>query len=339
MTVRKKNRIKSKATANTTSIVKYANTTAKPKKVWVNPETKWIRDKELVADLRIQPEDFVSLVNIFADVGQREVSGYMFQEEGVVKWFFWSGTGTAGNVINKAEDEVKAQIDAGKNGFWVNVQFHTHPGIGTFWSTTDLDNQYERVDMMSDEDEMHVIVFDGACWLVRLFKKSEGVVSYKDGDMYIAGCSDPLPRNIAKPVLVAKPVVVSGAKKPKHSNNGIIAGEWDDWNDWPGGWENEGDWRFDTVDVRVDPGETQEKLESLSMEVIEAYDGAAMENETEVIMKRFAGDKFINFYYLVDIVEKARKDVANRMCEMWEDALAEASTPSSLQPELSGKVA
>jgi hypothetical protein len=231
--------VKTKPVLPTKTPKKWKGKQFKPVVEIVDPMKDWILDKEIHADLAIDVNVFSFMVDWFGENGFNEITGFAYQEEGVLKWATWSDTGSGGSVVNSVDGERKAVLEASKDGYYLNIQWHTHPDLGVFWSITDRVQQAARVKLMGKDNEIHFVVFDGVKWLVRKIITANGVISYNDGKMYLEGADKPLLGERPTPIHTVdrnynwgtwsketKPI--THYKNPDEEK-GIKQGSWQDW--------------------------------------------------------------------------------------------------------------
>jgi len=283
-------------------------------KKWVDPTASWTKNESLCADLKIPASLFMEAATSFAEGGGSEIDGYMYQEDGVVKWYYHSSVGKAVSVDNLAVNEAEAVKKADELGYWLNVQFHTHPGMGVFWSATDIDNQAERADMLLENDSIHVVVYDGVYWLTRVIANIDGKIEYNDGVVSISGCDKPLP-TYRKPRSYNNKTNAKTTGKPYVLENDYD-GRW---------WEDEWDQRqFWVPEVYGAPLVTERPMsdDAFAEKMVDAYDRGALDSLTDEVVDRYGNNTDSwRFYMATDHLAGTRGEVADAACKLWESKL------------------
>lgn len=196
------------------------------------------QNKDIVADIALTEELFTQLAWWFCDGENKEVTGFgVIDEEGVVRWICYTDKGTAGFVNNSAEGMIFAADEAEKAGFdFVNMHWHTHPNMGTFFSGTDKEHHSRRMRDLPEGGDMTFVVFDGIYWMARRFMVTKAGVEWNDG-LVSLGENSKMALPNEKPVVRYEKhrtswgfdewedPVVKAEKKPK-GNEVLIGGEW-----------------------------------------------------------------------------------------------------------------
>jgi hypothetical protein len=95
-------------------------------------------------------------------------------------------TGSGGSVTSNTGAIVAASVIA--NGVGPNVQLHTHPGMGTFYSGTDQADILDSIDRAPGAGHMYFLVLDQLDWLCRRihWNEDKSVLSYHPVTMWVA---------------------------------------------------------------------------------------------------------------------------------------------------------
>lgn len=183
----RRNKKKASAKKSGTAIVKKA----------VNHYERFTRDPEIEADIVVPPSLFTAMSAWFHEGSGREITGYgVLSPEGDLVWTTYTDTGSSGFVTNSGDGAVEALMAAMKAGHdYVNLHWHTHPDMGPFYSTTDMEHHSHRAKSSEVGDDITYLVFDGAYWLTRrvIVTGRGGECSYNDGVVYLGDSESPLP--------------------------------------------------------------------------------------------------------------------------------------------------
>lgn len=141
---------------------------------WTEAEAEVVGMSE-AAFLRIS-QGFLSSTN--------EVGGYFLVQDGMVVWATKALTGqSSASVSGDKEYSVACAKCLEECGVAPNGQWHSHPGFGTHWSSTDLNDQGRTVETamkFSPQGEMYFLCVDGLEFLARKVWWQEGKVSFSD---------------------------------------------------------------------------------------------------------------------------------------------------------------
>jgi len=101
----------------------------------------------------------------------KESAGFGQVEDGEVVWGWWDkdAKGNGGGVVSSQGRGLVAAIQAGRR---INMQWHTHPSMSTFWSTTDQTDQEELMDGVIKNEpsgEFTFLVFNHKNFRLRRF--------------------------------------------------------------------------------------------------------------------------------------------------------------------------
>lgn len=260
------------------------------------PLSGWVKDKEIGANLSISPDLFTTMVIWFNDGSGNEISGYAHvDEDAFVDWIIWTDEGKAGHVDNLAKNEVAAQVDAEKDGLYINVQWHTHPMMGVFWSVTDEKQQFERLEMTGVDNEIYFLVFDGVYWLTRRVVKSNDGIRYNDGSMKIEESNDSLP-----------------VKKIANHEYGYSS------NDYWGNYFND-DENCSLPFFFGATSKPKNAIDDVAIFLVESFDDGTLENSESVIKDLCEKGGFIQYFDLIDKINVARSDVGEAIEEKFGD--------------------
>lgn len=143
----------------------------------------------------IKPEVFAQICACFLKEEPNETAGYFHweQETNEIVWS-WSdpedNIQTSSHVIYGTARVRMAWDMEGRSGI-PNGQWHTHPGMAVYWSTTDKESQLSFIaEMISNSPEGYYcfIVLDELDWLAtRLIWKDGKIVSRESGKVHING--------------------------------------------------------------------------------------------------------------------------------------------------------
>lgn len=122
-------------------------------------------DPGINADLELDPRVLLFVLQQQAKHAGKEIAGFATVEDGCVDWICYTSVGEGASVTTTSSDETWAalQLDDENKGRSLRLQWHTHPGFGTFWSGTDTSDQYARIDALMDisnSGDYWFIVFD-----------------------------------------------------------------------------------------------------------------------------------------------------------------------------------
>lgn len=169
----------------------------------------WTKDDTIDASIILSPEQFTGLQIWFADNSRNEIGGWfsLKPETREVSRMFHTDTGTGAHVNFSPERLSIVVQEMAKTGDKVCGTWHTHPGMGIFWSGTDdammIASLEEDLVFLPTVDSTF-IVFDPPNMLTRRIIAQGNVnnTSYNDGSVYISGSSKPLPskRKASTPV-------------------------------------------------------------------------------------------------------------------------------------------
>lgn len=163
----------------------------------VNHYEHFTVDASIEADIMVPPALFTAMSLWFHEGAGKEITGYgVVTPDGNLVWTTYTDTGTAGFVTNSGDGAVQAMLAAMKAGHeYINLHWHTHPDMGPFYSTTDMEHHAHRAKSSEVGDDMTYLVFDGTYWLTRrvIVTGPNGQCSYGDGRVYLGESDDPLP--------------------------------------------------------------------------------------------------------------------------------------------------
>lgn len=151
-----------------------------------NPKI-WVRDRE---DLKIsyEPLSFAMMCSVFLK-SRDEVAGLALIEDGQITWvsnrvFSGSPGGVRGEQYALLSSDCYEET-----GRVANVQFHSHPGLSTYWSATDERDQEETVIQLKEEEmavgETYFMVIDRLSHKVRRIVWDDQGPEFFVGDAYV----------------------------------------------------------------------------------------------------------------------------------------------------------
>jgi len=159
------------------------------------PKVKWMRrDETIDANIGVKPEVLWRILAEQLSRGKVEISGFGWinPDTRVIDFVVVSSQGQSAFVATPPSETHWAMnqcYDAVKNG--INMQWHTHPGFGAFFSGTDTDDIAKDIDGAVDTSEsgdMYYIVIDHvSSWIVRrvIWDKDDGI-RFNDGTLWMA---------------------------------------------------------------------------------------------------------------------------------------------------------
>ena len=149
-----------------------------------------VKNTEIDATVHIPDRFMVALVRWQAKHKHDEVQGHGWIEDGEIKWMCRTGIGQPGGVESTDAQVAMALEMAIKDGMpGLNLQWHTHPNIGVFWSRTDTRDHGDSLKLSQDvaratgtKSEAWFMVISGIKVLTRFYKVDEvGEITYNDG--------------------------------------------------------------------------------------------------------------------------------------------------------------
>jgi len=110
-----------------------------------------------------------ALIDIFQTQATNKKGGEVslfgaIQDNVLVKVWPVSTTGNSGGVDTTAALNSDIILAAALEGYTITAQLHTHPGMNTFFSVTDLKDQEKMMEFIGDGIEFTFIVIDGFYW-------------------------------------------------------------------------------------------------------------------------------------------------------------------------------
>ena len=141
----------------------------------------------------VEREPFEEIISWFLANERLEVAGFALirEEEGRIPRLVWAkvdaeSTGSGGSVTSNTGAIVAASVIA--NGVGPNVQLHTHPGMGTFYSGTDQADILDSIDRAPGAGHMYFLVLDQLDWMCRRIHWNEDKteLSYHPVTMWVA---------------------------------------------------------------------------------------------------------------------------------------------------------
>lgn len=165
---------------------------AKKKPERVNHYKGWILDRSIDATTIISPFQFTTISVWQNNNPNSEISGYgVLDQEGVALWVGFTSIGNQGFVENEAQSELEAIVAASPYGD-INMHWHTHPGMGPFYSTTDEEHHAKRVRLNHGSLDITYVVFDGVFAVARRVVHDGKETRYNDGRVFIEDSEVPL---------------------------------------------------------------------------------------------------------------------------------------------------
>lgn len=152
------------------------------------------KDKTIDANLFIDPQRFAYISVWLLQNPNREISGFAVVQEGELVWIALSSYGGLGGVEHSGEDEAWAIEQAVKSGYvnGPNTQWHTHPGMNTYWSSKDDSDQFKKIEegQKWGSGEYWFLCFDIGQAIVRKVEYDKESVRYNDGEIVLRAAED-----------------------------------------------------------------------------------------------------------------------------------------------------
>lgn len=141
-------------------------------------------------DLELSVEIFLEMVKFILGEQDLEISGFGREDEGKMHWAFRSESdrSSGGDVTAGSGSATVAAIIAGID--LPNVQWHTHPGFGAFFSATDINDHIKFLkDAMDTSNAGHIIFIcvSELDWQMVRFDWADGVLVKRKGAVIIDG--------------------------------------------------------------------------------------------------------------------------------------------------------
>jgi len=113
--------------------------------------SEFVFTPSLNADIRLTPEVFTLFVSAQLLYQDKEISGMGYTQNGVLQWAAFGEVGEGQYVVSEAEKTALILKECvQQTGNAPNTQIHTHPNMSAFWSSTDLDAQYQMLDALRE---------------------------------------------------------------------------------------------------------------------------------------------------------------------------------------------
>jgi len=152
------------------------------------------RDRFIDADVHLSADVYVFLIQKQAEHPGKEIAGFgVLDDNALMTWASVVAVGQPSSVSITALDAAWSEEEAFREtGRSSNVQIHSHPGMGCFWSSVDTDDQWKRIDGIRDyspKGEYYFIVFDATKdeFLARKVEWDGDVVRFNDGTVFCGG--------------------------------------------------------------------------------------------------------------------------------------------------------
>jgi hypothetical protein len=113
--------------------------------------SEFVFTPSLNADIQLTPEVFTLFVSAQLLHRDKEISGMGYTKNGVLQWAAFGEVGEGQYVVSEAEKTALILKECvQQTGNTPNTQIHTHPNMSAFWSSTDLDAQYQMLDALRE---------------------------------------------------------------------------------------------------------------------------------------------------------------------------------------------
>lgn len=148
-------------------------------------------DRNIDADLEIDPAIFVFLYGECLENITKEISGFGHISNGLIDWACISTVGTSGSVSTNVDDVTWATLQCIEAcGESPNLQLHTHPDFDTYFSgvdTSDIAKFVDQIRDLSESGEMYFMVYNLGAMLVRKIEWTKDAAYYNDGKVTLNG--------------------------------------------------------------------------------------------------------------------------------------------------------
>ena len=103
----------------------------------------------------------------FQATNDGEISAYGAIVDDTIMALWKTADGNFGQVVTPAEAICDALLEADAEGYTVNCQLHTHPGMTVFWSEEDQRQQVQMIEFVGPQTEFTFLCVDGFNWIAR----------------------------------------------------------------------------------------------------------------------------------------------------------------------------
>lgn len=103
----------------------------------------------------------------FQATNDGEISAYGAIVDDTIVALWKTANGNYGQVVTPAEAICDALLAADAEGYTVNCQLHTHPGMTVFWSQEDQKQQVQMIEFVGPQTEFTFLCVDGFSWIAR----------------------------------------------------------------------------------------------------------------------------------------------------------------------------
>jgi hypothetical protein len=113
--------------------------------------SEFVFTPSLNADIQLTPEVFTLFVSAQLLHQDKEISGMGYTQNGILQWAAFGEVGEGQYVVSEAEKTALILKECvQQTGNAPNTQIHTHPNMSAFWSSTDLNAQYQMLDALQE---------------------------------------------------------------------------------------------------------------------------------------------------------------------------------------------
>lgn len=148
-------------------------------------EAGWTQENDPTFDPVVLDQVFLGIIGFFKKYQRIEIAGnFVINDNDQIVYASLASSLSSGGSVDVDYDSAARRTKRDRELGWrPNGQWHTHPGMGAFWSHTDKDDQFNDVKLcmaFSGQGQRYFMCVSSTHWLIRRYRWDESGVYYTD---------------------------------------------------------------------------------------------------------------------------------------------------------------